>query len=74
MWLAISAGIYPSEPTEQCSHCTTSQVKEDDHTENIETEKTRLAGSQAPNNTSRKAKWGRSGRLRAKEQETESED
>ena len=39
-----------------------------------ETEITGVAGSQVPNDTSRKSKRGKSGRMRAKSQYTESED
>ena len=74
LWLAVSAEIYPNEPVEECSHCTPSQIKKKDQTKEIETKVTGVAGSQAPNNTSRKAKWGRSGRIRANDQDTESED
>ena len=71
LWLAVSAGIYPNVPVEECSP---TQIKKKDQTKKLETEVAGVAGSQAPNDTSRKAKRGKSGRMRAKSQYTESED
>ena len=34
LWLAVSAGIYPNVPVEECSQCTPTQIKKKDQTKN----------------------------------------
>ena len=74
LWLAISAGIYPIYPNAPVEEYTPSQVEKEDQKKKLETKVTEISGSQAPNDTSRKTKRGKSGRMRAKSQDTESED
>ena len=75
LWLAISAGIYPIYPNAPVEEYAPSQTGKKEQTKRkLENKITGQSGSQTPDDTSRKARKGKSGRMRARSQDTESED
>ena len=75
LWLAISTGIYPIYPNAPVEEYAPSQTGKKEQTKRkLENKITGQSGSQTPDDTSRKARKGKSGRMRARSQDTESED